>query len=173
MTPSWWMPDSCAEGVAPPDALFGCSRKTKRLEIRSDVFGAHDFVSLALFDDAVLVDAGLVREGVRAHDRLVRLHRKTSDTRDQARSRHDLGGVKPRVAREDIAARTHRHDHFLERGVAGALAEAVDGAFHLARAIEHRRKRVGDGEPQGVVAMHRKYRLVRLRHPLAKRLDEH
>ena len=32
-----------------------------------------------MLEDAVLVDAGFMGEGVRADDRLVRLHRKTGD----------------------------------------------------------------------------------------------
>ena len=38
----------------------------------ADRFGGHDLVGRALLDHAVLVDAGLVREGVGADDRLVR-----------------------------------------------------------------------------------------------------
>jgi hypothetical protein len=37
----------------------------------------------------------------------------------------------------------HRHHDLLERGVAGALAQAVDGAFDLPRARRHRSERVG------------------------------
>ena len=85
----------------------------------ADILGAHDFVGLAFLDDTVLMDAGLVREGIGADDGLVRLHRKTGDARNQARGRHDLGGVDARVATEKIATRTHRHHDLLERGVTG------------------------------------------------------
>src|SRR3989344_5892027 len=100
----------------------------------ANILGAHDFVGLAFFDNPVLMDAGLVREGIGADNCLVRLHRKTGDARDQARGWHDLGGVDTRVAAEKTAPRTPPHHDLLERGVAGALAEAIDGAFPLARA---------------------------------------
>src|SRR5205085_7723514 len=46
-----------------------------------------------------------------------------------------------------------RHHYFLERGVAGALPDAVDGAFRLSRARTNARQRVGDGQPEIVVTM--------------------
>src|SRR3989338_2703472 len=117
------------------------------------ILGAHDFVGLAFLDDAILMDAGLVREGIGADNRLVRLHRKTGDARNHARGRHDLGGVDARVAAKKIAPRTHCHHDLLKRGVAGTLAEAVDGAFHLARAVQYRRQRVGDRQAEIVVTV--------------------
>ena len=42
-----------------------------------------------------------------------------------------------------------------QRGVAGALADAVDGALHLAHAGADRGQRVGDGEAQVVVVVRR------------------
>ncbi len=46
-----------------------------------------------------------------------------------------------------------RHDDFFERGVAGALADAVDGAFDLARAGGERGDGIGDAEAEIVVAV--------------------
>ena len=46
-----------------------------------------------------------------------------------------------------------RHHDLFERGVAGALADAVDGAFDLAGAGLHGGERVGDGQTQIVMAM--------------------
>ena len=74
---------------------------------------------------------------------------------------------------EEVAARAHRHDDLLERGVAGALAEAVDRALDLARAADlHRGERVGHRHAEVVVAVHRPHRLVGVGHPLAQRADE-
>ena len=53
-----------------------------------------------------------------------------------------------------------RHDDLLERGVAGALAEAVDRDLDLARAGLDRGERVGRGQPQVVVAVDADRRLV-------------
>ncbi len=51
-------------------------------------------------------------------------------------------GVKPEVVR----ARLERHHHFLERAVAGALPDAVDGALHLPGAFLKRGEAVRHGE---------------------------
>ena len=67
------------------------------------------------------------------------------------------------AAGEDVGARPHRHHDLLERGVAGALAQAVDRALHLAGAVHHRGERIGDGHPEVVVAVRGPDRLVRVR----------
>ncbi len=54
-----------------------------------------------------------------------------------------------------IVARAQGHDDFLQRRVAGALADAVDGAFDLPRAVFDGRQRIGDGQAQIVMAMGR------------------
>ena len=46
-----------------------------------------------------------------------------------------------------------RHDELLERGVAGALADAVDRALDLPHAALDRREAVGDGQAEIVVAV--------------------
>ncbi len=47
----------------------------------------------------------------------------------------------------------HGHDDFFEGAVAGAFAQAVDGAFDLAGAFLEGGQAVGDGQAQVVVAM--------------------
>ena len=70
-------------------------------------------------------------------------------------------------------AGAHRHHHLLERGVAGALAEAVDRALDLPRAADlHRGERVGHRHAEVVVAVHRPHRLVRVRNLLAQGANE-
>ena len=54
-----------------------------------------------------------------------------------------------------------RHDDFLERRVAGALADAVDRALDLPRAAGERGQRVGDREAEIVVAVRAQRHLVR------------
>ncbi len=54
---------------------------------------------------------------------------------------------------EIVSARADGHDDFFERRVAGALADAVDGGFHLACAILNACECVGDGESKIVVGM--------------------
>ena len=54
---------------------------------------------------------------------------------------------------EVVRARAQRHDDFFQRGVAGPFAQPVDGAFHLARAVDHAVERIGHRHAQIVVAV--------------------
>ena len=56
--------------------------------------------------------------------------------------------------------RAQRHGDLFQRRVAGALADAVDGAFDLAGAGLHRRQRIGDRLAQVVVTVHREHHVV-------------
>ena len=109
------------------------------------------------------MNTGLVGKGVGADDRLVRLHGKAGDTGNHFRTVHDLRGIEAGFAGKDILAGANRHDDLLERRITGAFAEAVNGAFDLARAVQNGFQRVGHGEPEVVVAMHREHRLVGVR----------
>src|SRR5687768_15615804 len=156
------------EGVAPRQLA-----QDDLVHAPAHVLGAHDLVGVARLEHAVLVDARGVREGFRAHARLVRLHHEAGDLRHQAGGRHDVGGVDPRIQPEKIIAGAHRHDDFLERGIAGALAQAVDGALDLARAADlHGGERVGHRHAEVVVAVHAPHRLVRVGHLLPDSPDE-
>ena len=54
---------------------------------------------------------------------------------------------------QGVSAHAHRHHDLFERGVSGALADAVHRALELLHARFHRRERVRDGEPEVVVAV--------------------
>src|SRR3990170_2802280 len=56
----------------------------------ADLARVHDLVGLAHLEDAVLVDAGLVTEGVAADDRLVRLHHHAREVGDEPRRAVEL-----------------------------------------------------------------------------------
>ena len=118
------------------------------------------------------MNARLMLERIDADDRLVGLHRKAGDRRDQAGCLGDVFGDDPGLHRHDVAAGLDRHDDLFHRGIAGALADAVDGAFHLARTGLDRTKTVGNREAQIVVAMHRDHRLVDVRHTVLDHADE-
>jgi hypothetical protein len=68
-----------------------------------DRLGRHDLVGLAVREDAVLVDAGLMGEGVLADDGLVGLNAGAGDRRDEARGCVDPGGI-------DVAAQVRAAD---------------------------------------------------------------
>ena len=119
-----------------------------------DRLRGHDLVGQRVLDDAVLVDARLVGEGVAADDRLVGLDREAGQVADQPRGRRDVLGLDAGAEiRELRRPGPQGHDDLLERRVAGALAEAVDRDLDLARAGLDRGERVGRGEPQVVVAV--------------------
>ena len=58
----------------------------------------------------------------------------------------------------------HGHDQFFEGRIAGPLADAVDGAFELARPGSDCFEKVGYRQPQVVVAVDRNHRLVNVGH---------
>ena len=64
-----------------------------RVRLEADLGRVHDLVGGALLQHAVLVDAGLVGEGVAADDRLVRLHRVAGQARDHAARAGQLARV--------------------------------------------------------------------------------
>ena len=79
-----------------------------------------------------------------------------------------LGVAMPLLHGMRVAARAQRHDDLLQRGIAGALADAVDGAFHLAHAGPDGGERIGDRQAQIVVVVRGEDHLLGPRHPLAQ-----
>ena len=138
----------------------------------ADVGRRHDLERGRVAEHAGLVDAALVGEGVAAHDGLVALDRVAGQRAHQAARAGDLPGVHPGLAVEVLAARADGHDDLFERGVAGALADAVDGALHLRGAGAHRGQRVGRGQPQVVVAVHAHGDVVQRRREPVQLADE-
>ena len=120
----------------------------------ADRFGRHDLVGRTLLDHAILMDAGLVREGVDADDRLVRRDRDAGAAADQRTGRADpLGADAGLVARVVVAPRAEGHHDLFERGVARALADAVDRDLDLPHARLDRGDRVGGRHAEVVVVV--------------------
>ena len=71
----------------------------------------------------MLVDAGLVSEGVLTDDGLVGLYGDAGVPRDHLARTHDLLRVDIAVHREVLRPSAQRHHHLLEGGVACALAQ--------------------------------------------------
>ena len=126
----------------------------------------------AFLEHAVLVDAGLVGEGVLADDRLVALHLDAGDVGHQPAGGHEPLGVDARVGVVVVVPRAQGHDDFFQRAVAGPLADAVDRALDLARAGLDGGQAVGHGQAQVVVAVDADHGLVDVRHAVAERADD-
>ena len=56
----------------------------------------------------------------------------------------DLRGVDRQIEVEIILARLDRHYDFFKRGIAGTLAQAIDGAFNLPRAADRAHRKAGE-----------------------------
>ena len=111
-------------------------------------------------------------EGVEPDDRLVRLHVHAGKVLHHARGRYQVLRVDAGACTDEVLPRADRHHDLLERGVARALAEPVDRAFHLTRAGAHRGHAVGRAEAEVVVAVHGERDLVRALHVLQDAADE-
>jgi hypothetical protein len=118
------------------------------------------------------VNARLVRERVAADDRLVHLHALAGQLRQHLAGGVELAAVDAGRVGHPVLAHLERHDDLLDRGVAGALADAVDRALDLPRAAAHRGQRVGDTEAEVIVAVRAEHDRVGVRHALADRLEE-
>jgi len=110
-----------------------------------------------------------VGEGVPPHHRLVGLRPEAGEGGQQLAGPHQLVGVHPGLEAEVVLSYSQGHHQLLERGVAGALADAVDRHLHLAGPGPHREERVGHGQAEVVVAMDAQHRTG---HVAAEPLDE-
>ena len=134
------------------------------------VFGVDDFVGFAVLDDAVLMDAAGVREGVGAHNSLVGLHRHGHQVRHHGGGFGQQAGVDAGVEVE-VRVLAQNHHHFFEGGVAGALAHAVYRAFNLPGPVHYAGNGVGGGQAQVVVAVRGKPHGVDARHVFVQKPD--
>ena len=119
----------------------------------ADRAGIDDLVRPLVLEHPVLVDAGLVREGVRPDDGLVRLDDIAGQRGHELRRGRDLLGVDARVDAEVVGADIQRDHDLLERRVARPLADPVDRALDLADAGLDGGERVRDREAEVVVAV--------------------
>src|SRR5713226_5846600 len=116
-------------------------------------FRRHDFVTQRIADHSVLMYAGLVRKGVAADNRFVRLHAKADDLRKRLTSRVNLARIDSSFEGQPITAHVQRHDYFLQRSVAGAFANSVYRALDLSRPGFDRCETVGHRQSEIVMTM--------------------
>ena len=138
------------ERVAP-----GVLAEDQPVALEADLERVHDLVGGRVREHAVLVDAALVRERRRAHDRLVGLHRVAGRHDDEPGRAHDLAHVELVRHAERLAAGAHDHRDLLERAVPRALADPVHRRLDLPGAVRDPGERVRHGQPQVVVAVRR------------------
>lgn len=80
-----------------------------------------------------------------AHHGLVGRNLHAAEARGQAAQAVELADVEVVLQAVDIPAGAQAHHDLVQRGVARALAQAVDGALHLAHAVGHAGDGVGHG----------------------------
>src|ERR1044072_4948135 len=113
----------------------------------ADRLGRHDFVAEGIREQAVLMYARLVREGVAADNGLVRLYAEADYLREELARRVKLFCLHTARGGQGVWPRAYTPHHLFARGVACALADAVDCAFDLTRARVERGEAIGDREP--------------------------
>ena len=128
------------------------------------VFGTHDLVSPRFLQNAILMNAGLVRESVFADDRFVALNVQAGEFADQATDGENSPRVDPGFGFVEIATHFQGHDDLFHRSVARAFANSVDGTFDLPRSRLDCGQRVGHRQTKIVVTVHTNDRLVDVRH---------
>ena len=112
----------------------------------------------------MLVNAGLVRKGIGADDRLVGRNLLADDIVEQLRSAVDLRGDDVRMTAIEVSSGLKSHDDLFERGVARPFADPVDCTLDLPHAGCHRGQGIGYGKSQVVVIVGRKHNLFQTVH---------
>src|SRR5215212_1288802 len=123
------------------------------VRLEPDVAGVHDLVGRALLQDTILVNPGLVCEGVSPHNCLVRLDAITGEAGDHSAGPRKLTRVHLRVEAMNVAACPKQHHDLLERAISGPLSDPIDRALHLTGARQDASVRVSDGQAEVVVAV--------------------
>ena len=108
-----------------------------------------------------------MREGVAPNDGFIGLHVEAGNGRQQFGHLQQAGGFDVVTAGDGVLAGADRHDDFLQRRIAGAFADAVDGGFHLPGAGLDRGQGVGHAHAQVVVVMGGQNHALDARHAVA------
>ncbi|MNY60074.1 hypothetical protein D3C86_1965830 [compost metagenome] len=83
------------------------------------------------------MDAGLMREGVSANNRLVARNDHACQLADKTAGAVDLVQHKRSFRLVEVLACFQRHDDFLDRGVPCSLANTIDRAFDLIGTVQN------------------------------------
>ena len=94
-------------------------------------------------------------ERARTDNRFVGRDRHVANLADGLAGAPDFVVIDACVHVHDVFAHFDRHDHFFQRTVACAFADAVHRAFYLTRAGVHRRDSIANGQTQVIVGVYR------------------
>ena len=108
-------------------------------------------IVVGMLEQAIDVDSGLMREHARADHALLPGYRTRRRAGDQFRKHREAAQID--TGFNAIALAQAKHD-FLQRRIAGALAEAVDRRIQMRCPCTGRRQCVGYGQPEIVVRVH-------------------
>ncbi len=136
------------------------------------IFRPHNFIGLALLEKAIDMDSRAVGKSIASYYSFVGRDLDAEHVGHQPAGAVQLAGVHVRVHAEEIGARAQGHHHLFQRGVPGPLADSVDGAFHLAGAVQNAIQRVRHRHPQIVMAVHADGGPADIGHSLADRADQ-
>ncbi len=120
--------------------------------ICANFIGVDDLVGAGVFEKSILVDAGGMGESIGAYNSLVGLDGHAHRIGDQPADGVQFAGFDAGIKAE-LFVLADDHDDFFEGGIAGAFAQAVDGAFDLAGAAADAGDGIGGGETQVVMTM--------------------
>src|SRR5216684_8789640 len=161
------IPQAQAQSVAP-----GVLAEDQRTSRNANGLRGNNFVRQWILDTAVLMDARFMGKGVRPHHGFVRRNRGAGNFGEHTARGEKLFQADPGGDAETLFTHRESHDDFLQRRVAGALADAVNGAFDLANTRAHRGQRIGDSHPQIIMAMSAQSDAIRIAQVFAD-LPEH
>src|SRR6266536_2520099 len=113
----------------------------------------HDLVAERIAEHTMLVNAGLMGKSIASDNRLVRLHAETQRLREQFAGGVELRAVDAALVRIDVVADVYAHHDLFHRGIAGAFADSVHRALHLARPCSNRGQRISHRQAKIVVAV--------------------
>ena len=124
--------------------------------VDAHILRAHDLIGGLVLQHPILVDAGFMRKGIGADNRLVRLDDDARVIADQFADAAKSAVVSIPVSRPKIGLRVFkRHHHFFQRSIARPLADPVDGHLRLPRTGTNSRQRIGSCHAQVIVAVDR------------------
>ncbi len=129
-------------------------------------FRAHYLVGGTLFQDPILMNTGFVQKSILAHYGFVGLHFHPGETADQTAATVYLTVIYVDFLVIKSLAGVKGHYDFFQGGIAGSLANTVNGAFHLSGSIRDSGQGIGHRHTQVIVAVNADNSPVYIGNPL-------